>query len=121
MIARLQDTLLMQGLFTVVVASIAFGYYGSAETLLAGLYGGLAAVANTLILGWHMVRAERLVTADPVQNLKILYRCAFERLAMTVALLVFGMGILKLAAAPVVFGFSAGTIAQMIWGIKAKA
>ena len=85
---------------------------------LAAAYGALIAVAMTLLQIWHAGRAQRLASADPVANVRILYRCALERMITAVVLFVLGFTVLQLMALPLLLGFAVALTAMVIGWLK---
>lgn len=83
----------------------------------SALYGGLMALLGTLLLLWYQSRIER-VGNDAQRSLAILYRCAFERFAVGVALFAFGLGIMGLTPLPLLSGFGVGQIIFLINGSR---
>ncbi len=109
----MRNFLLKQGLFLVLLVA-GFLYAKGGASALAALYGGATALAYALVQRWHMRRSARSPGLNAARSLRLLYRCAFERLAVATALLAIGLGVLKLAAAPLVIGFIAGVTVQLI-------
>lgn len=109
----MRNFLLKQGLLLAVLVA-GFLYAKGGASALAALYGGTAALAYGLVQRWHMRRSARSPGLDAARSLRLLYRCAFERLAVATVLLVIGLGVLKLAAAPLIIGFIAGVTVQLI-------
>jgi len=108
-----RNFLLKQGLLLAVLVA-GFLYARGGASALAALYGGTAALAYGLVQRWHMRRSARSPGLDAARSLRLLYRCAFERLLVATVLLVVGLGVLKLAAAPLIIGFIAGVTVQLI-------
>ena len=115
----MRHLLIFQG---VLVAAAAVGCYYLQGTgaALAALYGGGIAVVNTLLLLWHQRRAERLAGDDAGRNMRILYRCAFERFASTVVLLALGLIWLRLPGPALLGGFVAGQLAPFFQGLNKR-
>ena len=108
-----RNLLLIQLLLAVVIATVAGVLFGKSGVL-ATLFGGLIAVANTLLQLWHMRRAERIAKEDAERILQIVYRCAGERLISTIALFLIGLVKLKLNPFGLLIGFIAGQIAVVL-------
>lgn len=79
----------------------------------AALLGGAIAVANTLVLifyGWRAVAA-----GDDVQrNMRMMIAGVVVRFALTIALFAVGLALLRLEPLPMLGGFIAGQLAQLI-------
>ncbi len=95
----------------VTVAGSAWIWIGRGAALGAALGYGVAAI-NALLLHWHLIRAMRLASADPHRNLRLMYRCALERFAVTVTLFALGIGVWRLPVLPLLGGFVIGLFAQ---------
>ena len=87
------------------------------------LWGGLTALANTVLLTWRMVYGDR-----PAQNaqahVRLMYRSSLERFFVVCGLLALGMLRLELAPLAVLLGFLAGqmvlVVVPILRGIKVK-
>jgi ATP synthase protein I len=88
------------------------------DAALAAVYGVLIAVALTLLQIWHAGRAQRLASANPVANVRILYRCALERFITAVVLFVLGFTVLQLMALPLLLGFTVALSAMVLGWLK---
>lgn len=108
-----RNVLLLQLLTAAVIAAGA-GVLSGKPLALAALYGGLIAAANTLLQLWHMRRAERIAKEDAERTLRIVYRCAAERLISTIALFLIGLVKLKLNPLALLVGFLAAQIAVVL-------
>jgi hypothetical protein len=110
----MRKVLKIQLVLVPVTALAGFVVAGQGAALAAG-YGVVIAIAMTLLQIWHAGRARRLASADPVANVRILYRCALERLITAVALLALGFTVLQLMALPLLLGFTVA-LAAMVFG-----
>ena len=108
-----QNVLLIQLLIVAVVTAIAGVVSGVSEAK-AALFGGLIVASNTLLQLWHMRRAERIAKEDAERILRIVYRCAAERIFSTVALFLIGLVALKLDPFNLLMGFLAGQVAIVL-------
>jgi len=84
-------------------------------------YGGSVSILNTLLQLWHNRRAEKLAGSDAVYNMRILYRCAIERLVLSVAFLVLGLVSFKLHPLSILSGFILGHISVLITGFRKQS
>ena len=98
---------LLAQLLTAVVIAAAAGALSGKPWAVAALYGGLIAVANTLLQLWHMRRAERIAKEDAERILRIVYRCAAERIFSTIVLFLIGFVKLKFNPLALLVGFLA--------------
>ena len=73
------------------------------------LWGGMAALVNTVLLAWRMIYGDR-PTLNAGQHLRLMYRSSLERFFIVTSLLVIGMLKLKLLAAGVILGFLVGQL-----------
>ena len=107
----------IQLLLVPVTALTGFIVAGPAAAV-AAVYGVLIALAMTLIQLWHAGRAQRLAIADPVANVRILYRCALERYITAVILFALGFAVLQLMALPLLLGFVVALSAMVMGWLK---
>lgn len=115
--AALRRQLLLQVVLTTVVSLLFLTMSGGASGKGAA-YGGLIAVANTLIQLWHWWRFDTRGSESQAQNALLIYRIAIERFASTLLLFALGLGVLKLAPLPLMSGFIAGQMVLLIMGFK---
>lgn len=115
--AALRRQLLLQVVLTTVVALLFLTVSGNAYGK-GAVYGGLVAVANTLIQLWHWWRFDTKGSEGLAQNALLIYRIAIERFASTLLLFALGLGVLKLAPLPLMSGFIAGQLVLLIMGFK---
>ena len=102
------------------ITSGGFWMYSGIPAAQAALYGGAIAVINSLIQLWHMHRAESKAGCSVSQNMRILYRCAIERLVSTAFLFAIGLGILKLLPLPIIVGFIVAQGAIFFEGVMTR-
>lgn len=108
-----RNVLLIQLLITAVITAVA-GALSGKPVAIAALFGGLIVASNTLLQLWHMRRAERIAKEDAERILRIVYRCAAERIFSTVALFLIGLVALKLNPLGLLVGFIAGQMAIVL-------
>lgn len=82
----------------------------------AVLYGGGIALVNVLLLGWRAHRADRAGALTARQSLAVVYLSAVERFLAVAALFALGIGVLELAALPLLIGFVSGLPALLLMG-----
>lgn len=114
--AALRRQLLLQVVLTTVVSLLFLTVSGASGK--GAAYGGLIAVANTLIQLWHWWRFDTKGSEGQAQNALLIYRIAIERFASTLLLFALGLGVLKLAPLPLMSGFIAGQLVLLIMGFK---
>ena len=87
------------------------------------LWGGLTALANTVLLTWRLVYGDR-PTLNAQQHLRLMYRSSLERFFVVTMLLALGMLQLNLLPLAVLLGFMAGqatlVVVPILSGIKVK-
>jgi ATP synthase protein I len=76
------------------------------------LFGASTGLAVSLVLWWRERQSMRHPEWDQHRLFKLFIRVGLERLAVLVGLLILGLGTLKLAALPVLFGL---VLAQLGW------
>jgi len=103
-----------------VLTSAIFWWYSGTAGAQAALFGGVIAVINSLIQLWHLHRANKTAGCSVSRNMRILYRCAAERLVLTTALFALGLGILKLQPLPLITGFIVALGAIFLEGAKTR-
>lgn len=109
----IRRALLVQGALVLAAATLVGAIYGQANAL-AVIFGGLVALANSVLLAWRMRAAKRRVNTVVQQDLRMLYRTGMERFVLVVALLALGMGVLKLGSPALIAGFVLGQLAWLI-------
>jgi ATP synthase protein I len=72
----------------------------------SALYGGAIALANTWLLARRMAQLGALVTQGSQRGTVLLYFGALQRFALTLGLLILGLGGLKLAPVPMIAAFA---------------
>ena len=110
-------------LIGLLLAVIAVYFVGNSLFGISVLWGGVTALANTVLL-WCRMRPERNPTADPHRHLRMMYRSSLERFFVVAVLLVLGMMKLHLVPLAILLGFVAGQVAlvvvPLIRGLKVK-
>ena len=96
--------LLIQAVMVVLAAVMAFLMQGT-EFSLALLYGGAASIAGTLIGAWRVWIATDEAVHSKALGMAEIYKGALMRMALVIALLALGMGVLKLPGLGVLIGF----------------
>jgi ATP synthase protein I len=82
------------------------------EAGLAVLYGVLVALAASAVLVWRERQSMQHPEWDQHRLFKLFIRAGIERLVLLVALLLLGLGVLKLAPLPLLLGL---LLAQFGW------
>ena len=90
------------------------GLWSASSAGLTALYGGLAALANTVLLIWHHKRGARDYHCDGARHLRSFYRSSLERFLVVGIWLAIGLGGLRLEAKPLLIGFVVGLLAWVV-------
>ena len=106
-------------IISAIVITVIFGVQNSGH-IVAALFGGVIPVSGTLLVIWHSLRAEKLNSKETGDNLRVLYRCAIERIALVVLLFALGLGILNLEPLPLIAAFVIGQMVFVMGGLKAQ-
>ena len=114
----LRNTLIFQVIL--IALGIAASFFTTLQAI-AVAYGGSVSILNTLLQLWHNRRAEKLAGADAAYNMRILYRCAIERIVLSIAFLVLGLVTFKLHPLSILCGFILGHISVLITGFRKQS
>ena len=102
---RVGWTLTTQALITVFAAG-GFGVFNGGFAAFSALYGGAITLIGTWWMAHGITRAGALLAADhPSQGARALYRALVQKYILIIAILVMGMGLLKLSPVPLLVGF----------------
>jgi ATP synthase protein I len=116
-ISGTQRVVLAQAGLAPIAALTGWLFAGSGAGL-AVLYGVLVALAVSAVLAWRERQSIRHPEWDQHRLFKLFIRVGVERLLLLVALLVVGLGVLKLAPLPLLLGL---VLAQFGWLAAATA
>jgi ATP synthase protein I len=94
------------------VVALAYLVFDGGGAGLAALYGGMVAVAVSVVLVLRERQSMRHPEWDQHQLMKLFIRAGMERLAILLLLLTAGLGLLKLAPLPLLVGL---LLAQFGW------
>ncbi len=81
------------------------------SAVLAALYGGGVALANTQLLVRRVAKAGRIAATNPQQSTYMLYFGAVQRFVFVLVALGVGMGVLMLVPPPMLWTFGLAQIA----------
>ncbi len=95
----------------VAAAALAVAVSVGAGAVVAVLYGGAVALANSGLLLWRHGRGAQDRLGDAGRHLKQFYRSSLERFVVVGVCLAVGFGVLGLAALPMLLGFVVGQLA----------
>src|SRR5512138_463094 len=93
-------------------AALLGGALGGLGAGFAVLYGALVGLSVSAVLVWRERQSMRHPEWDQHRLFKLFIRASLERLALLVALLAVGLGVLKLAPLPLLVGL---LVAQLGW------
>jgi ATP synthase protein I len=119
---RLQpiNNLLKRQLVVLVgIVLILFWWQGGVAAI-ACFYGGMIAVANTLLQRWHLIDSVEYARSDAGKNLRKAYSCVAQRWLLTIVMFAVGFAVFNFALLPLMTGFIAMQFA-LLFGIKKQA
>jgi len=93
-----------------LIAALAGGAFGGIGAGLAALYGALVALTVSAVLVWRERQSMQHPEWDQHRLFKLFIRTGIERLILLVALLMAGLGVLKLAPLPLLLGLLLGQL-----------
>jgi hypothetical protein len=100
--------ILLQVVFTLFGASIAYSIKGTPQYAIAVLGGGGISVANAALLAWRMVRTATHPAHEAHHQIRLMYFYAAERFLVVVALLCICIVVMKLSPLALLGGFVMG-------------
>lgn len=109
--------LIIKAIF-ICVLGLAAVYTHGLLVALAVAYGGSVALLGSALVWYHMWRAERRRANDAQQSLRIVFRCAVERLLMTIILLALGFAVFRLHALGLLVGFISTQLLAFLDSLK---
>jgi hypothetical protein len=112
-----RNTLILQ-LFIALIVAAYWSTQADFMTAVAGLFGGLMVVVNTLWQMRSMHQAEKVADDDVQANMGLLYRYAMQRFVITLALFALGMKFLDMDPLALLSGFIAGQLSLLFGGNK---
>ena len=110
---------LAQAVLAPLAALVGAAFAGS-EAGLALLYGVLIALAVSLVLVWRERQSMQHPEWDQHRLFKQFIRTGIERLLVLVALLLVGLGVLKLMPLPLMLGLLLGQLAWLAAAVNRK-
>ena len=103
-----RQVILLQMVFTVFGASIAYSIKGTPQFAIAVLGGGGISVVNGALLAWRMARTASHPAHEAHHQLRLMYFYAAERFLVVVALLCLCIIVLKFSPLALLGGFVMG-------------
>ena len=119
---RLQpiNNLLKRQLMVLVVVVLISLWWQGSSVAIACSYGGIIAIANTLLQRWHLIASVEQAKSDAGKNLRKAYSCFIQRWLLTIVLFAVGFAVLKFLPLPLMAGFIVTQLA-LLFGIKNQA
>ncbi len=118
-IQPINHLLKMQVLVLVGIVLISLWWQGNTAAI-ACLYGGIIAVANTLLQRWHLIGSVEQAKSDAAKNLRKAYSCVAHRWMLTIVMFAVGFAVFKFLPLPLMTGFAVTQLA-LLFGIKNQA
>ncbi|PID45650.1 MAG: hypothetical protein CSB47_07615 [Proteobacteria bacterium] len=104
----------------VLCAAIASSYYAGSDAVLAALYGGVVAMANTVLLSRRLESAGSMAADNPNAGTLTLYVGVVQRFVLTLVMFGIGIGLLKLNPIAMLGAFAAAQLGFVICGSSQK-
>ena len=101
------------GMASAAVALLAAGW----PAAIAALYGAAVALVNTGLLAWHIRRGGQSSSGDAPREFRAIVSAVAQRLAVVVALIVAGIGIMDQEPIALLAGFIMGQLGQLLSGL----
>ncbi|RKZ90377.1 MAG: ATP synthase subunit I [Gammaproteobacteria bacterium] len=98
--------LIVQIIITLFVALVYLVLHGL-DNLSAAFYGGCITLSGTLLMAWRIARAGEAATIEKQQGFIEIYIGALQKFILTLVLMAFGMGYLKLDPLAILVSFAA--------------
>ncbi|PHS25140.1 MAG: hypothetical protein COA83_06585 [Methylophaga sp.] len=114
------NNLLKRQLVTLVAIVLILLLWQGSSAAIACFYGGMIAVANTLLQRWHLIDSAEYAKSDAGKNLRKAYSCILQRWIVTIVMFAVGFAVLKFPLLPLMTGFIVMQLA-LLFGIKNQA
>lgn len=91
-----------------LILAVFFWFQGGSWLATSALFGAFSALSISAVLGYGVIRANKIAASDPKRSMLIMYMGAVQRFVMVLGLFIFGLAILKLdpLAMAVTFGLT---------------
>lgn len=92
----------------ILMLIVAFSYlaFQHLNGCLAALFGGSITLSGTLLMAWRISRAGEVAAQEKQQGYIEIYIGALQKFILTLVLMAFGMGYLKLDPLAILIGFA---------------
>lgn len=113
----MRNVLIIQVILILAGSAVSRFYLGD-DALLPAFYGGVVALANTLLLSQRVARAGELAKTNPQRSVYTLYFGVVQRFVFVLVALGFGLGYLKLLPVPLLGTFMIAQLAYVLMGTR---
>ncbi|MCU7938519.1 MAG: ATP synthase subunit I [gamma proteobacterium symbiont of Bathyaustriella thionipta] len=97
--------LIVQILLTLIITLI-YLFLQNSDSQYAALYGGSITISGTLLMAWRIARAGEVASKEQQQGYIEIYIGAIQKFILTLVLMAFGMGYLKLDPLAILVSFA---------------
>ena len=105
----------------VLIAIIATIYYLGAGSVLAALFGGCIAIANSIMLYRKLDAAGSMAEDNPDAGVMTLYAGVIQRFIFVLAMFAIGIKLLELHPVAMLGAFGLAQLAYMISGVRQQS
>lgn len=96
---------IIQLALTLIIA-LSYLTFHSLNGFLAAIYGGSITLSGTLLMAWRISRAAEVGSSEQQQGYIEIYAGVVQKFILTLVLMAFGMGVLKMDPLAVLLGFA---------------
>ncbi len=96
---------IIQLALTLIVA-LSYLIFQSLNGFFAAIYGGTITLSGTLLMAWRISRAGEAGSKEKQQGYVEIYAGVVQKFILTLLLMAFGMGVLKLDPLAILVGFA---------------
>ncbi len=89
-----------------LIAALGYLVFQNTNGFLAALYGGNITLSGTLLMAWRISRAGEAASTEKQQGYIEIYIGAIQKFILTLVLMAFGMGYLKLDPLAILVAFA---------------
>lgn len=89
-----------------LIAALGYLVFQNTNGFLAALYGGSITLSGTLLMAWRISRAGEAASTERQQGYIEIYIGAIQKFILTLILMAFGMGYLKLDPLAILVAFA---------------
>jgi len=103
---RVVRRLLIVQLILMLIIALGYLVFQNLNALSAAVYGAAITIIGTLLMAWRIARAGEVAATQKQQGYIEVYIGAIQKFVLTLVLMAFGMGFLKLDPLAVLVGFA---------------